>query len=77
METKKESIFRKKSVAKMSSPEELQDYIHVSTISAWTVLTAIIILLVGALVWGIFGEIEMKKDDGSKEYIAPIKLIIN
>ncbi len=51
-------IFRKKSLEKVSSPEQLNDYIRVSNPGVWIALTAVIVLLVGVCVWGIFGRLE-------------------
>lgn len=53
-----EEIFRKKSLDKIKSPESLEDYIHVSNPGVWLVLVSIIVLLLGACVWGIFGHID-------------------
>ena len=55
-----ESIFRKKSLDKVKSPESLNDYVQVSNPGVWLILAAVIVLLVGACVWGIFGRIETK-----------------
>ena len=53
-------IFRKKSVDRMSSPEQLNDYIKVINPGVWMALAAIVILLVGVCVWGVFGTLETK-----------------
>ena len=53
-------IFRKKSVDRMSSPEQLNDYIKVTNPGVWMALAAIVILLVGVCVWGVFGTLETK-----------------
>lgn len=53
-------IFRKQSVDRMSSPEQLNDYIKVTNPGVWMVLAAIVILLVGVCVWGVFGKLETK-----------------
>ncbi len=53
-----EKIFRKKSVDRMSSPEQLNDYIKVTNPGVWMALAAIILLLLGICVWGIFGKLE-------------------
>lgn len=55
-----DKIFRKKSVDRMSSPEQLNDYIKVTNPGVWMVLAAIVILLVGVCVWGVFGILETK-----------------
>lgn len=47
-----EPIFRKKSLERISSPEALNDYLHVTTPAVWLVMTAVILLLAGILVWG-------------------------
>ncbi len=47
-------IFREKSMERVSSPEELNDYIRVTTPSVWIVLIALVVLLVGMLAWSIF-----------------------
>ena len=51
-------LFRKKNLEKISSPEQLNDYIRVSNPGVWIVLAAVIVLLVGVCVWGIFGQLE-------------------
>lgn len=52
------SIFRKKSIARVSSPEQLNDYLRVANPSVWMILSAVIILLAGICVWGIFGHLD-------------------
>ena len=54
----KESIFRKKSLAQVSSPEQLNDYIRVPNPGIWMILLAVIVLLVGVCVWGVFGHMD-------------------
>ncbi len=53
-------IFRKKSVERVSSPEQLSDYIRVSNPSVWMTLAALIVLLAGVCVWGVLGKLETK-----------------
>ncbi|MGN0812263.1 MAG: hypothetical protein ACI4MQ_01980 [Candidatus Coproplasma sp.] len=55
-----DKLFRKKSVDRMSSPEDLSDYVKVTSPGIWMVLAAIVILLVGFCVWGFFGKLETK-----------------
>ena len=70
-------LFRKKSMDRISSPEELNDYIKVTSPSVWIVIAAIVVLLVGALVWGALGTVEQTNADGSKEIVRPITYVIN
>ena len=51
-------LFRKKSLDSISAPEQLNDYIRVITPTVWIALAAVVILLAGAVVWGIFGRLE-------------------
>lgn len=53
-----EQLFRKKSVDKVSSPEQLNEYIRVANPGVWMVLAAVVILLAGVIVWGFIGHLE-------------------
>ena len=70
------SIFRKKSIERVTSPEQLDDYIKVTTPSVWLMLFATLILILGALFWAIFGKVEVQTDTGTEE-VAPISYLIN
>ena len=51
-------IFRKKSLDKISSPEQLNDYIKVANVSVWLVLALLICFLAGLCAWGFFGHMD-------------------
>ena len=53
-----EQLFRKKSIDRVSSPEQLDAYIRVANPGVWLVLIAIAVLLVGVCVWGILGRLD-------------------
>ena len=53
-----QSLFRKNSIERISSPEQLTDYLRVTTPTVWVVIAAIILLLVGILIWGATASIE-------------------
>lgn len=53
-----DQLFRKKSVDKVLSPEQLNEYIRVANPGVWIVLSAIIILLLGVVTWGCIGSLE-------------------
>ena len=58
------TIFREKSLEKIASPEQMNDYIRVSSPSVWMVLTAVIVLLAGVCVWGMFGHLDTAVQTG-------------
>ena len=51
-------IVRKKSLEQISSPEQLSDYLRVTSPAVWLVLTAVILLLVGILIWSSVASID-------------------
>lgn len=57
-----ESIFRKKSLERISSPEEIDNYIKVTSPSMWLVMGAIIFLLATVVIWSITVHIETTFD---------------
>lgn len=52
------NLFREKSLKRISSPEQLNDYIRVSNPSVWLLLIAVLLLLAGVCVWGITGSLD-------------------
>ena len=50
-------LFKKSSMDKVSSPEQLQDYVKVANPGLWMVISAIVILLAGVIAWGFIGKI--------------------
>lgn len=53
-----EQLFRKKSIDRVSSPEQLDSYIRVANPGIWMVLAAIIVLLAGVCVWSVLGRLD-------------------
>ena len=53
-----QQLFRQKSVDKVSSPEQLNEYIRVANPGVWMVLLAIVILLAGVIAWGFIGHLD-------------------
>jgi len=52
------SVYRKASMERIQSPEQLNDYLRVTNPSVWVVLTAVVLILAGMLVWGSFAYID-------------------
>ena len=53
-------VFRQKSVERISSPEQLQDYMRVTTPGVWMVLAAVILLLAGIILSSALVNVESK-----------------
>ncbi len=51
------NLFRKKSIESINSTKQLNEYIHINSPSIWVIILSIVILLVGIIVWSIFGTI--------------------
>lgn len=51
-------LFRKKSIDKIKSPDNLDELIRVSNPGVWLLLVSVIVLLVGMCLWGIWGRID-------------------
>ena len=57
---------------KIKSPEQLDNYIRVTSTGAWLTLSAIIVLLAGFTFWIFTGEIETNEH----EIIHPLSFIL-
>ena len=58
MAEEKKSIFRKETLERISSPEQLSDYLRVTTPGLWVLFAAIVAMLVGFFTWMSVGIIE-------------------
>ena len=70
-------LFRKKSLDRVSAPEELNDYIRVTGVPVWIILIALVIILVGMIFWSVFGTVEAQNADGTTESVHPITYVTN
>ena len=52
------NLFREKSVERISSPEDLNDYVRVANPGVWMILIAITALLIGVCVWAFRGQLQ-------------------
>ncbi len=55
---KKVKLFREKSLEAIESPESLNDYLRVTSPGVWLVMAAVIAVLIGGILWGVFGSID-------------------
>ncbi len=75
---KNNNLFRKTAIDNVRTPEQLNDYIKVTTPGAWLVLAAVTVLLVALLYWGFFGQVQVIREaDGQilTEWVKPIAFI--
>ena len=77
MAEQKEKIFRKESLERISSPEQLTDYLRVTNPGIWIVLASIIILLGGLIAWSMVGNLETVTDSVAVIENGRAKLIVN
>ena len=63
-----DSVFRKKTLDRISSPEQLTDYLCVTNPEVWVILAAVILLLAGLFAWSMVGKLETK---------AEVKLVVS
>ncbi len=70
---------RAKPLVRISSPEQVDDYIRVTTPGMWLLVTAILVLLAAGIIWAYAVRLEMKttNPDGtvSTEYVKPASFL--
>ena len=71
-----QTILGNDSATKISSPDQLTDYLHVTTPSIWVVLLAVIMFLAGLIAWSCVGTLEttanavVMVEDGNAEIVT-------
>ena len=59
MEGKQETtLFRKKAMERISSPEDLTSYLRVTSPGVWIVFAAVVVLMIGVFAWAAVGTLE-------------------
>lgn len=53
------SIFNKKATERLRNPDDLDRYVRVTRPSVWALLGACALLIVGLMVWGIYGTVNV------------------
>ncbi|MCR5000948.1 MAG: hypothetical protein K6A71_04040 [Lachnospiraceae bacterium] len=53
-----ETVFREKSIERLSSPDRLNDYVKLADPGVWFILAAIVVILAGACIFGVFGHLD-------------------
>ena len=57
-----DKLFSREALDKMRSPEKLDTLLHITTPVAWIGLSAIVLLLLGVVMWSIMGSFTVKAD---------------
>ncbi|MDO5132359.1 MAG: hypothetical protein Q4D81_05210 [Eubacteriales bacterium] len=57
-----QKIFRKKTLDRISSPEQLTETLRVTGVGIWAVLAAVILFLAGLFAWAAIGTLETKAE---------------
>ena len=57
-----QTLFRKKAMNRISSPEDLTGYLRVTSPGMWIILAAVIVLLAGLFAWSAVGTLETTVD---------------
>ncbi len=55
-------LYRKESIERIQSPEQLNDYLRITNPTVWVILAAVIVLLAGMLIWSSFTYIGSSAD---------------
>lgn len=62
MAEQESTLFRKKAMDRISSPEDLTNYLRVTSPSMWVILAVVILLLAGLFAWSAVGTLETAAD---------------
>ena len=71
------NVFKKNKIERISSPDQMDDCIRVTTPAVWVTLFALLALLAALLAWNIFGTLELHDEDGNTFEIHPITYVTN
>ena len=70
-------IFRKAAIEKLSTPDDLDELLQVNSGLSWLLLVAVLCLIAGASIWGVFGQIVNKVSmTGTIQPVDPPQSII-
>ena len=72
MSENKQTVFRQKTLERISSPEQLTDYLRVTNPGIWAVLAAVILLLAGLFAWSTVGTLETTADATGRRQVISI-----
>ncbi len=51
-------IFRQSALEKLSSPDELDELMQVTTVKSWLWLSALILIVISSVIWSVFGSVK-------------------
>ena len=56
--SEKKSVFRRKALDQIHSPEQMNDYLKVTNPGIWVILAAVVLLFIGLFAWATVGKLE-------------------
>ncbi len=56
--SEKKSVFRRKALDQIRSPEQMNDYLKVTNPGIWVILAAVVLLFIGLFAWATVGKLE-------------------
>lgn len=68
------SLFREKSLERVSSPDQMDDYVRVIMPSVWLALLAVAILVVGIIAWSAFGSVPAENGESTTVPVLPVSI---
>ena len=78
-ENGRNSIFREKSLERINSPDQINDYIKVLSPSMWLILFGILFILLAGILWGVAGRAEVNRVDSAgnitTQSVAPLAFV--
>ncbi|MBP3815265.1 MAG: hypothetical protein J6H21_00195 [Firmicutes bacterium] len=60
--SERKPVFRKETIDRISSPEQLTDYLKVTNPGTWVLLSIVLLLLVSLVAWSFIGTLETSVD---------------
>lgn len=73
-------LFRKKTLDRISSPDEVKDYIHVVRPGVWILLIVLLLLIAAGIIWAFTAKIDVQtavNGQNAVSSVTPISFLFN
>lgn len=75
MQMEKENMFRKESYNRISSPDDVKDYIHVIRPPVWILLVTVLLLTAAGIIWAFTATVNVNITSEGKNIVESVKPI--